>query len=114
MTSKGLEPDIAVKVRPEDEKAWFTDAFQPIPPAGAVGTANLVATNVAAGTHRPGRRIRLNEAELVRERREGLNPDADPLPARAAEPDKPMLRDPVLARAVDLLKGLAVVRQARS
>jgi hypothetical protein len=110
-----MEPDIAVKVKPEDEKAWFADAFQPIPQAGSVATVNLAATNTTnAGTNRSGRRVKLNEAELVRERREGLNPDADPLPVRAAEPEKPILRDPALARAVDLLKGLAVVRQARS
>jgi hypothetical protein len=29
---------------------------------------------------------------------------------RASEPPKPFIRDPVLARAVDLIKGLAVVR----
>jgi hypothetical protein len=115
MPSQGMEPDIAVKVKPEDEKAWFADAFQPISQAGSVATVNLAATNTTnAGTNRSGRRVKLNEAELVRERREGLNPDADPLPVRAAEPEKPILRDPALARAVDLLKGLAVVRQARS
>jgi hypothetical protein len=31
----------------------------------------------------------------------------------ASRPQKPVLRDPVLARAVDLVKGLAVVREAR-
>jgi len=28
-------------------------------------------------------------------------------------PQKPFIRDPVLARAVDLVKGLAIVRAAR-
>jgi hypothetical protein len=32
---------------------------------------------------------------------------------RDLDPEKPILRDPVLARAVDLLKGLAVVRRPR-
>ena len=39
-----------------------------------------------------------------------LNPLA---PARAAEPQKPVIRDPVLARAVDLIKVLAIVRESR-
>ena len=33
---------------------------------------------------------------------------------RIVEPEKPLLRDPALARAVDLLKGLAVVRASRN
>jgi hypothetical protein len=32
---------------------------------------------------------------------------------RNAEPEKPIIRDPALARAVDLLKGLAVVRRTQ-
>jgi hypothetical protein len=39
--------------------------------------------------------------------------DEDSAPTRAAEPQKPVIRDPVLARAVDLIKGLAVVHQSR-
>ena len=30
------------------------------------------------------------------------------------EPDKPVVRDPALARALDLLKGLAIVGQFRT
>ena len=35
-------------------------------------------------------------------------------PSRAAEPQKPFIRDPVLARAVDLIKALAVVAAGRA
>jgi hypothetical protein len=31
-----------------------------------------------------------------------------------SEPEKPKVNDPVLLRAIDLLKGLAVVRQWKS
>jgi hypothetical protein len=55
----------------------------------------------------------LNEAELVREHREGADLDAEPAAGREPEPEKPVVRDPVLARALDLLKGLAVVRHSR-
>jgi hypothetical protein len=52
---------------------------------------------------------------LVRERREGTNLNVENFTAaRDREPEKPAIRDPVLARAVDLLKGLAVVRRVRS
>jgi hypothetical protein len=33
---------------------------------------------------------------------------------RGREPDQPMVQDPTLARALDLLRGLALVRQPRS
>jgi hypothetical protein len=31
-----------------------------------------------------------------------------------SEPEQPMVQDPALARALDVLKGLAVVRQTHS
>jgi hypothetical protein len=59
--------------------------------------------------------MRLNEAELVREHREGLDRDLDmDAPVRPVEPAKPAVNDPALARALDLVKGLALVRQSRS
>jgi hypothetical protein len=70
-------------------------------------------TNPPTGTNRLVRRLRLNEAELLRERREGLS-EGDLTGGRDREVDKPMVYDPALARALDLLKGLAVVRQSRS
>jgi hypothetical protein len=72
-----------------------------------------LATNLAGTTNRNVRRPRFNEAELVRERREGATLDADDT-EREAEPEKPVVHDPVLARALDLLKGLAVVRRSTS
>ena len=65
------------------------------------------------GTNRPARRPRFNEADLVRERREGIS-EADLTALRDREPEKPIVHDPALARALDLLKGLALVRQSRS
>jgi len=55
----------------------------------------------------------LLDSGLVQARREGLNFDGEVAEARNPEPARPQLRDPALARAVDLLKGLAVVRAAR-
>ena len=59
------------------------------------------------------RRPRFNEADLVRERREGVS-EADLAALRERGPDTPLVSDPALARAVDLLKGLSLVRQPRS
>jgi hypothetical protein len=109
--SDGLQPDIPVEVSPQDERVYYADAYKTI--ASAPGLAALGTAGTAAGTNAP-RRPRFNEAELVREHREGLNGEGDMPVARPREPEKPVVRDPVLARALDLLKGLAVVRQARS
>ncbi len=112
MSWQGLKPDITVEVSAEEERAYYADPFKS-PGRGEVsaGTA-LSLTNAAGVTNRPMRRPRFNEAELVRERREGLS-EADLTGAREREPDRPVVQDPALARALDLLKGLAVVRQSR-
>ena len=110
--SEGLQPDIAVEVNPQDERAYYADAYKAITNPNSAG-AGPGAANIAQGTN-SARRTRYSEAELVRERREELNGDTYVAPLRARGPEKPLVRDPVLGRALDLLKGLALVRQARS
>lgn len=107
MSTQGVKPDIDVTVNLEDERAYYADAFRVLAKTNASG--NLSNTNDASGTN-VARRARLNEAELVRERKEGASFDPD-APPRPAEPQAPVVSDPALARAIDLLKGLAVVRQ---
>jgi len=61
----------------------------------------VIATNRAM-------RRNFNEAELVRRHREGL--DMQGLMARV-EDTRATMSDPALGRAIDFLKGLAVVQQ---
>lgn len=110
LSAQGLKPDIEVAVNAEDERAYRDDAFVMLPKTNGV---RILLAGPGEGTNRPARRARISEADLVRERREGTNTD-DLTTVREREPEKPMIRDPVLARAVDLLKGLAVVRRVRS
>ncbi len=114
LSSAGLKPDIQVDVSPEDEQVWYEDAYRILPKSGRFGAAGTNEVSLLV-TNRPPRR-RLNEAELVRMRNEGFNPDAESTnaPARKGDPRTPILNDPSLARAIDLLKGLAVVQQFRS
>jgi hypothetical protein len=107
LSARGINPDIALEVSPEVERAYLADAYKE-PVRGTTLTAG------PAGTNNPPRR-RLNEAELVRRQREGLNPDDDSAvtKTRPLELAKPVVRDPALARALDLLKGLAVVKGYR-
>jgi carboxyl-terminal processing protease len=114
LPATGLKPDIAVDVKPEDELTWYENAYKVLP---RMARAPVAATNEVnlSGTNRQPRR-RLNEADLVRMNREGIPFDAEWTnpPARATDSPLPSVNDPALARALDLLKGLAVVQQFRS
>ena len=106
-----LKPDIQVDVNPDDERAYFVDAYKTLPRAGVSTSTNLASLSV---TNKSPRK-RINEAELVRMLRDGENPDEEVAKAaRATEPARPMIADPSLSRAIDLLKALAVVRHTRS
>ena len=107
LTSSGLRPDIVVNVAAADEKVWWADPFRDLA-APSMSTAATGAAANLAGTNRPARR-RVNEAELVRARREGTNLNA--VTGAIVEDDALLVRDPALARALDLLKALAVVKQ---
>ena len=108
----GVGPDIEVTVSPQAERAFFDDAYATI--AAAMPIPSDAAFFQPNETNRASRRQRLSEADLVRERREGTtNLDGDVPAGTERKPEKPVVRDPVLARAIDLLKGLAVVRGSR-
>jgi hypothetical protein len=111
--STGLQPDIQVGVSLEEERLFLTDPYRIHPRmAGSGGSGGR--TNSGAGL----RLSRLNEAELVRMRRENQGEDLERLIPNAVPQAKTeelrVVSDPALARALDLLKGLAVVRQSRS
>ena len=110
LSTNGIQPDIDVLVNPADETLYYADSFYVVRKtnqlAGARGVSPLERTNA---------NVRFGEAELVRQHRAHLDRDSDePLPPLEPEPETPLVSDPALARALDLLKGLAVVRQSRS
>ena len=111
----GIKADIVVDVSPEDELAWYDDAYKSLAKPARMVSAATNETNVTATNRAPRRR--LNEAELVRMNKEGQLPDREPPftnePLRTVESPS-VVNDPALARALDLLKGLAVVQQFRS
>jgi carboxyl-terminal processing protease len=103
----GVKPDIAVEVAPADEYAYWEHPYQsPILTATNGGAARLDATNTVNFR-------RFNEAELVREQRDGADLEAEFTGRARFQPDPALnvLKDPLLSRALDLLKGLAVVQQ---
>jgi C-terminal processing protease CtpA/Prc len=115
LSTNGIQPDIDVLVNPADETLYYADSFYVVRKTNQLAGAR--ATNSIEGTNATGNG-RFGEAELVRQHRARLDRDGGdlsvPQTARELEPQQPMVSDPALARALDLLKGLAVVRQSRS
>jgi hypothetical protein len=104
--SAEIKPDIAVTVKMEDEKKFFENPL---------GTLAQDETNSAASTNNFSSFVdHTTEADLVREKIKDGDQDENSAPTIPAEPQKPFIRDPVLARAVDLIKGLAIVRQSHA
>jgi hypothetical protein len=60
------------------------------------------------------RRLRVTEADLVREKRGDGDLETVAGERIKSEETMPQVSDPALSRAIDLLKGLAVVRQWKS
>ncbi|MEN9574912.1 MAG: hypothetical protein RL514_2767 [Verrucomicrobiota bacterium] len=104
MPSTGLRPDIAVTVGAEEERAFFAEPYR-----------NLGGAGSSANAAKPGKGspVRINEAELLRQMKEGQNLEVAPV-VTTPSVALPQVRDPALARALDLLKGLSVVRPSRS
>jgi carboxyl-terminal processing protease len=102
----GVMPDIAINTSLEDERTYLQEPFRALhpPPVARAETAAKEAKD----------QPRLNEVELIREHRSGDDPDQTPDRAAIDKPERtPVVADPALARALDLLKGLAVVQPSR-
>jgi hypothetical protein len=100
--TRELKPDISILVKPDEEKKFLENPF---------GTLSQNETNSAAATNGFLSFVdHTTEADLVRAKIKDGEQDENLAAMRPPEPPKPFIRDPVLARAVDLIKGLAVVR----
>jgi hypothetical protein len=130
--TNGVAPDISIGASLEDERAYLQDPYSDLHPAGLPQGADGETQETEVGpskrlhpadlTQADGGKVsasearpRFNEAELVREHNAGQDTDDESEDAGPilAEPSPPVLTDPVLARALDLLKGLAVVEPNR-
>lgn len=128
LPASGIESDIQVAVRPEHDRAYLADPYtiaSSSGPGGADGSASQ--TNSPANSSGiPAARKRVSEADLVRQKLEidaaarGSSPvqPAPPTtrtnaPGAAPRPTaselSQVIKDPVLGRAIDLLKGLSLL-----
>jgi hypothetical protein len=109
----GVAPDIRITLSLEEDKAYFEDPFRAPPrPFAQSGKPGPNDVSGVQSTNLPRRR--LNEAELVRMQREGMDLDAEPPPtAGPVQTTGPVITDPTLSRGLDLLKGLALALKRR-
>ena len=100
-----IVPDVAVAASLDDEKK-----YQDNPCAAPV--TNSLGSLSATNNHLLAFVDHTSEAELVRKRIKDGDEEGN-LATPRAEPPQPVIRDPALARAVDLLKALAVLHKPR-
>lgn len=103
LTGAGLRPDVSVEVKSDDERAYLADPFTDLTPAAPPKPGAAAAA-----------RRRMNEAELVRRQREGQNTEEDDFVGPGGDKNRQIMRDPALARAVDILKGIVLLKAARA
>jgi hypothetical protein len=105
-TAAELKPDIAVTVKSADEKKFLENPY---------AMPAQTETNSDAGTNSFSPFIdHTSEADLVRAKIKDGDDEQNLVPERSIEPQKSFIHDPVLARAVDLIKALAVVRRSHA
>jgi hypothetical protein len=115
LSATGVRPDIQVNVKPEDEKAYYANPFKDQSASAGTdgGDSSADATNHTSHLH-------LTEADLIRERKEHPGEELPYDEAvllgedNSAQINALAVRDPVLARALDLVKGISALRQPRA
>ena len=95
-----LQPDIFVKTGLDEDRSYLSQPYEPLNTAKAGADTNSLVELLDHTT----------EADLVRQKRKDGDSDENPEPPVKTEPARLVLRDPVLARAVDLVQALAVIR----
>ena len=112
LSASGLTPDISVAVSPADEHAYFQDPFRQLNrPSDLLASLGMGGAGTNGGTNHLSR-ARPTEADLIRDRRQnpGREVEYSVSPGKEAAVEKPVIRDPVLGRALDLLKVISVLR----
>ena len=102
-TNGTVSPDITLSVNSAQEKIFLENPYFTTTANSAVALSTT-STMLPFVDH-------MSEAELVRKKiKDGEGEDS---PAPRTEPATPVIRDPALARAVDLLKALAILPKQR-
>jgi len=98
-----LTPDIRIAVTEKSERGFVENPTATLKPNGVSGTNSSATTQ----------RRKVTEADLVRAQRSEPTDSASETNAAPKTPVNLRLADPVLARAADLVRGLAAFQKAR-
>jgi len=99
----GISPDINVTVSADAEKGFQANPYLLLPASDSFLSATNDLLPIIDHT---------SEAELVREKvKDGEEDDSGP--SVRPEPAQPVIRDPEVARAVDLIRALAILQTTR-
>jgi len=101
-SSKELKPDISVSVSPGAEQKYMENPY-------ATNSTNELMTASETNDFLPYI-DHTTEADLVREKVKDGDQEGAFEPSGVITPQAPFIRDPVLARGVDFIKGLAALR----
>jgi hypothetical protein len=124
-TISRVQPDIAVTTTAGDERVFFDNPYQTIATSNTNSTPgtnflpyvdHTSEADLVRQRQKDGKLIKvpMSREDLMREKSDGDDGNEDSALSHATGPQKPVIRDPVLARAVDLIKGLAIVRESHS
>jgi hypothetical protein len=103
-TTGTLQPDIAISVSAKDEKSFLENPYGALMDGDTNAESNTNLLPFVDLDH-------TSEADLVRDKvKDGEQNDSN----RTTEPQKPFIRDPVLAHGVDFIKGLAALHISKS
>ncbi len=99
-----LSPDIAVTASLDDDRAYLQNPYATL---AQNDNSSTIATNdfLQFVDH-------TSEADLVRQKLNDGDDTGATAPPPSKGPPKPVIQDPVLARALDLIKGLAIVHES--
>lgn len=95
-----FQPDISIPSNADDQKKFLSDPYAPLPHSLSAVDSSTNLLPLVDIDH-------TTEADLVREKiKDGEQDDTVDHPST---PQKPYIRDPVLARGVDFIKGVAAL-----
>ena len=125
LSANGVEPDLLVTVRPEHDRAYLADPYTTVLSTGAAASDRSATNVITSGITV---RKRVSEADLVRQKKEidattqvggfknlptvssgGSTNEPGSAPRPTASELAKIIKDPVLGRALDLLKGLSLL-----
>lgn len=113
ISDHGLTPDLQVSTSEEAERLYLDNPYRIQTKPGEFAKGNSAGDTAIASSNEPTTSHRMTESGLLKLRNEGLENANEEPAASSTLVTPPVVLDPALARALDVLKGVALVRTRR-